>query len=608
MENLREYIVTVTDNCHLDSLYDDLETPGGCECIPEREVECCRRRPILGSTIYLLTNEEAEQLKLDERVLDVEDREFFDSIKKKLHFEQSSNGFDKGAGNDSNDINWGLLRCVEGQNRYAWGADGIAVQSGIVTTTSTGKHVDVVIVDDIVDPNHPEFAVNADGTGGSRVVQYNWYQHNPAVTGGNQGTYDYTLTTNDSHGTHVAGTVAGNTQGWARDANIYNIHYSRRQDYDSSELFGYILAWHNSKPINPETGRKNPTVINNSWGTVYEWHRVASTDPDKREYVTWRGTRYDGPFTDDDLESFGLMDYTTFGGRLGNGKVYIPAQSNSTRTAMNALIDAGCLMSCSSGNGRMLIRAGGGVNDLESNNSYYGHAFFLGQWRYQLGSGTYQYGDTISNGCQNALTVGATNSAVLDAKRSFSDCGPSVEVYAPGTNIQSAYLTSDGEQDSRNPNYYFKKLNGTSMSAPQVAGVLACLCETYPRLSAKSGFSAFNKKLSSTNINQSYYASKYESIVYEDGEFVPGPGWIFSGPFSSDLHDWIIENWSRNQLLDTGGGYTDENSLQGGPNVYLKYVQVREFEGVNVPRTKYWNRPTFGNVWPRRSLTVYGRD
>jgi hypothetical protein len=605
MENLREYVVTVTDKCHLDSLYSDLETPGGCEYIPERQVECCRRRPILRSTIYLLTNEEAEQLKFDERVFDVEDREFLNCAIDELYFEQSSNNFDKGAANSADDVNWGLLRCVEGQNRYAWGADGIATQSGIVTTTSTGKHVDVVIVDDIVDPNHPEFAVNPDGTGGSRVIQYNWYQHNPEVTGESQGTYNYTVDPSQSHGSHVAGTVAGNTQGWARDANIYNIHFSRRTDYDSAELFGYILAWHNSKPINPETGHKNPTVINNSWGSFYQYHRVSSTDEDKREYVMWRGTRYDGPFTDDELESFGIMNYTSFGGELGNGMVIIPARNTYTTTAMNDLIDAGCLMACASGNGRMLIRRPGDVNDIEFNNSYYGYAYIpiAGEFRYKVGSGQYQYGDSISNGCSNALTVGATNSAVVDAKRSFSDCGPSVEVYAPGTNIQSAYLNNLAVVDPRNSNYYLRKLNGTSMAAPQVTGVLACLCETYPRLSAKGGFSAFNK-----NDSGSYYTPKYQSLVYEDGEFVPGPGWLFSGPFSSDLHDWILENWSRDQLLDTGGGYTDENSLQGGPNIYLTYIQAREFKGVNTPKTKYWNRPLKGNVWPRRSLTVYGRD
>ena len=605
MENLREYVITVTDNCHLDSLYDDLETPGGCECVPEREVECCRRRPILASTIYSLTNEEAEQLKLDERVLDVEDKEYLDRIERRLHFEQSSNSFDKGAGQDPNDINWALLRCVEGQNRYAWGADGFASQTGIVTTTSTGKHVDIVIVDDLVDPNHPEFAVNADGTGGSRVVQYNWYQHNPEVTGGSAGNYDYNLSGANSHGTHVAGTAAGNTQGWARDANIYNIHFNRD---DVAETFGYILAWHNSKSINPKTGHKNPTVINNSWGASFTWHRVSSLDPNEREYVTWRGTRYDGPFSDDDLESFGLMEYTSSGGELGNGTIKIPAVSNSARTSLEALIDAGCLISCSAGNGRMLIRGPGLANDLEANNSYYGYAFFLGQFRHQLGTGSYQYGNMISNSCSQALTVGATNSAVVDAKRSFSDCGPSVEVYSPGTNIQSAHLYADGVSvpDPRNSNYHLKKQNGTSMASPQVAGVLACLCETYPRLTAKSGFSAFNKKLG--NNNSSYYAAKYQSVAYENGQFVTPSDWIFDGPFASDLHDWITDNWSRDQLLDTGGGYTDENSLQGGPNVYLKYIQAREFEGVNTPRTKYWNRPTFGNVWPRRSLTVYGRN
>ena len=42
------------------------------------------------------------------------------------------------------------------------------------------KDVDAVIVDGHVNPDHPEFAVNVDGTGGSRVNQFNWFQYKSA--------------------------------------------------------------------------------------------------------------------------------------------------------------------------------------------------------------------------------------------------------------------------------------------------------------------------------------------------------------------------------------------------------------------------------------------
>ena len=50
--------------------------------------------------------------------------------------------------------------------------------------------MDVVIVDAHINPDHPEFAVNSDGTGGSRVNQFNWFQYN-SVLGYSNGTYTY---------------------------------------------------------------------------------------------------------------------------------------------------------------------------------------------------------------------------------------------------------------------------------------------------------------------------------------------------------------------------------------------------------------------------------
>jgi hypothetical protein len=34
-------------------------------------------------------------------------------------------------------------------------------------------------------------------------------------------------------------------------------------------IFDYIREFHKKKPINPATGRRNPTVCNNSWGYSY---------------------------------------------------------------------------------------------------------------------------------------------------------------------------------------------------------------------------------------------------------------------------------------------------------------------------------------------------
>jgi subtilisin family serine protease len=134
--------------------------------------------------------------------------------------------------------------------------------------TRGSEKITVAIVDNGFNLKHPELA--------SKVVSpYNVWKHSAEI-----------FPQKIDHGTHVAGIAAGNTQGWAREANIYNLIVglnlpivpadpSIPVDPDttvdefytpSNLLFNYIREFHNTKPINTETGRRNPTIVNNSWG------------------------------------------------------------------------------------------------------------------------------------------------------------------------------------------------------------------------------------------------------------------------------------------------------------------------------------------------------
>ena len=67
-----------------------------------------------------------------------------------------------------------------------------------------------------------------------------------------------------------------------------------------------------------------------------------------------------------------------------------------------------------------------------------------------------------------AITVGATTSS--DARASFSNFGPLLDLFAPGTGVWSAWYTSDTAAAS---------LSGTSMASPHVAGVAALYLQHY---------------------------------------------------------------------------------------------------------------------------------
>ena len=511
---MREYIVCCKSREDLQNLYDDMETPGGSLYIPDREVQLAHRRPISRNTHYMLTDEEAALVRQDDRVLAVEltmeetgleftpyytiSSEFTDEEKEELKSEpewsETSNRWHKGTLDWYTYRNWGLLRCRKGDTYPNWGVGGdeyTAAGNTEVLVTASGKNVDVVIVDGCIDPGHPEFAVNSDGTGGSRVNQFNWFSLNPDVTGANAGTYLYTdgglgdYTTggqqqdDNNHGVHVGGTVAGNTQGWARDANVFNMNpYGTAPSGISNALqIDYIRQWHNTKDANPETGFRNPTITNHSYGVTV---RPSVSDVSS---ITWRGITVNNPTTQQ-LEDFGI----SVSGGLAPFNIYYTTRDADITDA----IQDGILFVAASGNNDCEIDIQGGVD----HDNYATYQITISGTVYNLINEYYNRGSSPS--CPGVINVGNVDATVLEQKSNSSNCGQGVHVFAPGTNIISSVL-SGGRQDQRNTSYRLDKFNGTSMASPQVAGVLACIAEHWPRMTQYEALSYFNAQNPWTN-------------------------------------------------------------------------------------------------------------
>ena len=561
--SLKEYIVTLNTYEDLQSFYDDMETPGGSLYIPERAVDLVNRRPISRNTHYMLTADEATQLKSDPRVLDVEinfeERGVTIRPSARVHEELSqatptyvdTETFSKSNTVSSDMVNWGLLRSTQGAPLLNWGSGGTFLGiTETITVTASGKNVDVVIVDGLIDPTHPEFAVNSDGTGGSRVIQYNWYQNRLAVEGLSNSTYVYTpyvdgsypsnRTDDNDHGCHVAGVVAGNTHGWARDANIYNISPYSTAPSVTSFFMDHVRYWHNNKPINPATGRKNATVTNHSYG--YSWSDNISTVSEYR----YRGTvvTTTTSFSSAELQSIGVF--------VSGSTMTYPLRSVAAEADYLDAINDGIIIIGAAGNEYTHIATYSAVTANDYNN-------------YVVSGG---FTDTYMRGSATAMSgivcVGSAGTSINEYKSSFSNCGPRVDLYAPGSLIMSSVNSSYPQggitaDDPRNASYRKTKLSGTSMASPQVCGLLACLAETWPTMK------------------------------------------------QADALTYVTDVATTGQLSDGGGGYTDYTALQGSPNNYLYFYKQRPIDGEVYPKVNQGNRPESGLAWPRPKIYRYGR-
>ena len=412
--------------------------------------------------------------------------------------------------------------------------------------------------------------------GAPRVNQYNWFQND---IGSGTDTYVYTpyidaayadnngdgipdRTDDNNHGAHVAGTVAGNKQGWARDANIYNISiYGTNQNFgtnglSSSTYWDYVRAWHNAKSVNPATGRKNPTITNHSYGSTVTLQAYTSgsgavySAPERIEY---RGTDYDKG------SALVEADYTSRGIYTTDDTPTVEYYFTSRFADIQDAIDDGIIVVCAAGNSRCKIT---NSSDQDYDNKVYWPYTFFG---FDYTSTVYTHRGTGSAaGKPEVIVVGAMSNDTDEKKANFSCTGSQVDIYAAGETIQSAlntnqYATTGPFSDSRDSNYEGAKYYGTSMASPQVAGVLAILAESWPNMT------------------------------------------------QAEAQQWLIDNASDDKMFDSeADDPMDLTSLQGGPNKILRWINQRPAEGMAFPNRNFKPRPASGAVYPRSKIRKRG--
>lgn len=443
--------------------------------------------------------------------------------------------------------NWAIKRVGIKTNGDFWNdvVGNLPTKNGDVSYTLTGKNVDIVIHDSGILQYHPEFL---DSKGQSRVkdivldgpyyidpvyfdntipgVKYTkpdgrvgiattaaeeWWENGekrssqfadigtipiPATYTASRSMGDRLDGTNSltsQHGTACAGLAAGKYMGLAFEANIWNMPaISDNVVMGVQSSYDLIKLFHKYKPVNPQLGVKNPTIVNGSWAYQAAFRSSSS--------VGYKFRGFTGNFTGNatgpsDILSMkeGLLNQVS-----GAYKSWsTSSRSSSTDTAANEMMAEGVIYVAAAGNNNQ--RLGIGANDPDRLNYMEDVWFSSGDPRPEFGGikcpcnhrdwmNPQGIGFDSANDFHPVICVGAmddfVNSNYSERKAYYSNNGPGIDVWAPADELISSGILGNYQRydDSRFYDAYF---NGTSAAAPVATGLIALYLETNPKATSK---------------------------------------------------------------------------------------------------------------------------
>jgi hypothetical protein len=302
-------------------------------------------------------------------------------------------------------------------------------------------------------------------------------------------------TTQSSVGQHCTPCMAltyGRTQGWAYNANKWALNHYGTNGSDIEYGFDLQKIFHNTKPVNPKYGTKNPTVSSNSWG-----YRSAT-----------KGGSFYHFRTDDPVAYAGTADEPAFISHMGatgdTGRWKSEFKPNSLTAALDELIESGVIF----------VVAAGNSNQKQVN---WGHPDFdnyisatadqpLEETTYQdIGIDVYgttnrrgfpQQGGKTVDDITGEVTYKTINIGALDddfktskeAKVNYSDRGEGIDFYMPadGTLAANRSYSPVWRYPDTYPGFTANSgsgagvpedcaFGGTSAACPVAAGFVACL-------------------------------------------------------------------------------------------------------------------------------------
>ena len=455
--------------------------------------------------------------------------------------------------------NWAVRRVGVNTLGDSWPVGGYYL-APIITNIDyslTGKNVDVIIFDSGILAAHPDF-LDADGKsrvrdivldgpyyidksyfdsnnhtftrpdgriGISTTSAHAWWENSSSRSGSFSSIGTIAINSNyteaksigvggtihsmtSTHGTRVASLAAGNDFGIAFEANIWNMSAIADPTGTTVETaYDLIKLFHQNKPVNSITGRKNPTVVNGSWGYVAGIQNATDT-------VSYRFSGNTGSFAANST----LTTATTpanlaralVEGLLGAPGVHkmwsASSGSNSTNTAGKEMMDSGVIHVVAAGNDNQRISTGS--NDPHRldylSDTYVGGGAYNIYSEFPAGVEPVGHRDfihpanvgfdaSVDPEFHPTIQVGVISYLAetdgSEFQTYYSNNGPGIDIFAPGDScISAGLLASNGTKLSSSDTIYnrynsdFKDqyMNGTSAASPVCAGVVALYLESVP--------------------------------------------------------------------------------------------------------------------------------
>jgi len=514
MTDNKEYRVISEEGIDIAELEFELErdttsdTSDSTTYIPNRIVDVLHAKKFNNRiTHYTLSDEEATELSKDPRILAV-----LPKAKPFVLAATQTNNFSRGYDAYNQEgihggCNWGLKRHTEQSYNFisGGGSSEAPYMPGDYNYTLDGTGVDIVIMDNGIDPWHSQFH---DADGNSRHIQFDWNQIIPGIITTDIPTY-YGIDPNGgtnlpslfgSHGTGCAGIAAGNHYGWAKNAHIYSVNIltpdgeETVEENFASQSFDLIRLWHERKNDPDDslyTGR--PTIVNQSFYLVPEKYTDHAGSGRHLTEFWWQGNQVLSAGTT--VTSIGTGEGQTDGIPFGLVGSHFGGIDIGYNIEQKQLTDAGIICVRAAGNSYhpMAGPPDGPYYDARMSDNAFVSENINGtpdpsDKVYFNRVSTPESDDTLFVAClDNAVYEDGENQEFMwrDSER-----GPRIDIIAAGDRISTAMSSSfwgktTTDLDGTAPTHYAIRASGTSFATPQITGMGALWLQMNPKGTAQ---------------------------------------------------------------------------------------------------------------------------